>query len=202
MANVEHSTLTTTNLHENKGVSTATDNTVATAVTGATVWAKLTASNLTGTGNPFGAQLLHVKDEKGLGTNGGTFTSGSFRTRTLNTVKTNEIAGSSLTSNQITLPAGTYHIDASAQACAVDLHMAILHNVTDAVTVLNGTSERSVASNGQSHKSLVSGRFIIAGTKTLELRHQCTTTANNTGFGSATGMSTETYADVKIWKVA
>lgn len=92
MANVAHSTLTGSNLHENKGVAAASDNTVATAVTGATVWAKLTANNLTGTGNPFGAQLFHVQDQKASGTSGGTFTSGADRTRTLNTTVTNEIA--------------------------------------------------------------------------------------------------------------
>ena len=39
-----HSTLTGTELHENKGVSTASDNTVASATTGATVWRKVNSS--------------------------------------------------------------------------------------------------------------------------------------------------------------
>src|SRR6266516_1340078 len=99
MSNVEHSTLSGSNLHENKGASGASDNFVATATTGATVWKKLTDVNLTGTGNSFGAQLFHVRDEKSAGTVGGTFSSGAWRTRTLNTTKTNEIGSASLSSN-------------------------------------------------------------------------------------------------------
>src|SRR5882672_5303112 len=103
MANVEHSTLTTTNLHENKGVSAATDNTVATAVTGATVWAKLTAANLTGTGNPLGAQLFHVREEQTQGTESAmTYSSGSYVKVPLTTSVTNEIASASLATSQIT----------------------------------------------------------------------------------------------------
>ena len=53
-------------------------------------------------------KLLHMRDEKANGTQGGTFTSGSWYTRDLNTVVTNEINGASLSSNQFTLPAGDY----------------------------------------------------------------------------------------------
>lgn len=203
MANIEHSTLTTTNLHENKGVSTATDNTVATAVTGATVWAKLTASNLTGTGNSFGAQLLHVRDEKASGTSGGSATSGSYVTRTLQTTKTNEISGASLAANQITLPAGTYRIDASAPAYNVDGHQAILLNVTDATTPVVGTAEHSFSSSGALTRSIVKGTFTIAGTKVFELRHHVTTSFASRGLGYETGYgNVEVYAEVQIWKIA
>lgn len=43
---VEHKDLTEANLHDNKGVSVASDNTVATASSGATVWQKITSSNV------------------------------------------------------------------------------------------------------------------------------------------------------------
>jgi hypothetical protein len=48
-----HSTLAEAELHENKGVSTATDNTVATAVSGATAWQKVNA-NMIDTTSIFG----------------------------------------------------------------------------------------------------------------------------------------------------
>lgn len=41
-----HSALTGSNLHENKGVASASDNYVATATSGATVWKKITAANV------------------------------------------------------------------------------------------------------------------------------------------------------------
>jgi hypothetical protein len=44
MAN--HADLTGAELHENKGAATATDNFVATVTTGATVWKKITPSNI------------------------------------------------------------------------------------------------------------------------------------------------------------
>lgn len=204
MANVAHSTLTGSNLHENKGVSSATDNTVATAVSGATVWSKLTASNLTGTGNSFGAQLLHVQDQKASGTNGGTFSSGSWQTRTLNTTLTNEISSASLGSNQVTLPAGTYYLEASAIACRVGGHQTKWYNVTDASDTLIGTSEKCDDGGvGYGTRSFVAGRFTIAGSKVFELRHRCSNSASNTGFGDAAGFSVvEVYSDVRIWKVA
>ncbi len=42
------------------------------------------------------AEIFHVRDEQLQNTAGGTFTSGAWRTRTLNTVKTNTIGGASL----------------------------------------------------------------------------------------------------------
>jgi hypothetical protein len=62
-------------------------------------------------GGIFESALLHVRDEKSNGTAGGGSTSGSYETRTLNTVMTNEVSGASLTSNQIILPSGTYFIN-------------------------------------------------------------------------------------------
>jgi len=63
------------------------------------------------------ADLLHVIEEQAAGTNGhndGNFVSGAYRTRVLNKVLTNEISGASVASNQITLPAGTYFIEAQS----------------------------------------------------------------------------------------
>lgn len=202
MANVEHSTLTTTNLHENKGVSTATDNTVATAVSGSTVWAKLSAANLAGTGNPFGGQLFHCRDEKANTTAGGTFTAGIWQTRILNTVKTNEISGASLSSNRITLPAGTYWIDAVAPCVQVGKSKAALFNVTDASFTITGDNGANDTTIGWVAKNLVRGRFTIAAPKAFELQHICTSTQATQGFGAAASSGlVEVYAEVLIWKV-
>ncbi len=63
-------------------------------------------------GGKFESALFHVRDEKASGSHGGTSVAGSFQTRVLNTSLTNEISGASLSSNQITLPSGTYYINA------------------------------------------------------------------------------------------
>lgn len=210
MANVEHSTLTTTNLHENKGVSTATDNTVATAVSSATVWAKLTAANLTGTGNSFGAQLFHIRDQVSSGTGGQTFTTNTWNTRRLQTSVTNEIGSASLASNQIILPAGTYFIEAKAiwnngSSFGVKGQLR-LRNITDATTTLTGQSHNFTYSGsgitvGLNMLQSLQGRFTIAGSKTFELQQWAGSASNMTGGSATSSGENETYADVLIWKV-
>lgn len=155
-------------------------------------------------GNPLStSKLLHVRDEKANGTQGGTFTSGAFRTRDLNTVKTNTITGASLASNQITLPTGSYFVDAVAMAFRVDGHIAQLYNISDSsVTVLglNGTSGPSDTAQGTAR---VRGYFTIASSKVFELQHRCQTTGTTIGFGIRNECGqTEVYSDVLIWKVA
>jgi len=69
-----------------------------------------TALEFAAVSDNFSTQLFHVRDEKSNGVAGGNFTNGAWQTRTLNTSMTNEISGASLSSNQITLPSGTYFI--------------------------------------------------------------------------------------------
>ena len=148
----------------------------------------------------FGANLLHVRDEKASGTAAGVFNSGDWRTRTLNTSKTNEIAGASLASNQITLPAGTYYIDAWASAWAVTQHKAKLRDTTNSANLVIGSSEWTNNSTGGVSDSIVKGRFTLAAQAVLELQHYCNSPAN---FGTPASMNVvEVYAEVLIWKVA
>ena len=151
----------------------------------------------------FSTKLLHVRDEKGVSDHGGTFTSGSFLTRTLNTSLTNEISGASLSSNQITLPSGTYFIYASAPAYAVNRHTIRLRNITDSTDTLLGTSSYAENSTSVSNIAMVTGRFTISAQKTFEIQHRCQTTSATLGFGVSKDMSeTNVYTDVQIWKVA
>lgn len=46
MANVQHASLTGSSLHENKGVESASDNTIATASSGVTVWQKVSTDSI------------------------------------------------------------------------------------------------------------------------------------------------------------
>lgn len=149
--------------------------------------------------------LLHVRDEETAGTNAGTFTTGAWRTRVLNTVKTNEITGASLAANQIVLPAGTYWIEAQAPAMKVDRHKCKLRNVTDGTDAIVGSSEFSAAAiaDGVSTNSLLAGRLTIAAAKTFELQHQCQTTFATFGLGIACNFAVvEVYAEVRLWKLA
>ncbi|TGE04621.1 hypothetical protein [Hymenobacter fodinae] len=149
------------------------------------------------------APLLHMQDQKTSGTNGGTFSSGSDQTRTLNTIITNSISGASLAGNQITLPAGTYDVRGLVPAFRVDAHRAKLYNVTDGADVLVGQAAYSGAASGYAtSNSNVNGRFTINAQKVFEIRHRCSGGQINIGYGIAGAFGTEVYTDVEIRKVA
>lgn len=147
--------------------------------------------------------FLHIQDQRASTTSGGTFTAGSKTTRLLNTILTNTITGASLSSNQFTLPAGDYYIEASAPALSVDTHMCFIDNISDVVIELTGTSERALNANAHTTRSFVSGLISVASTKIYEVKHQCETTRATDGYGKATSFSTphEVYTEIKVWKV-
>lgn len=145
--------------------------------------------------------LLHVRDEKASGTNGGGFTSGAWQIRDLNTVLINEIQGAALSVNTITgLKAGVYEVDGSAPAFTVHNHQARLYDVTGATVLLFGTTEWTLASGITAvTRSLLRGRFTLSATSTLRLEHRCTTTRAADGFGpSASYGNVEVYSDLQI----
>ncbi len=115
-----------------------------------------------------GLQYFHARDEKPNGTTGGNSITGSQK-RTLNTVLRNTIAGASLAANNITLPAGTYRVHATAPAAGQVVHKAFLQNETDATTLFVGTSE-DPGSDSMS-RSVVIGSFTLAAQKTISLYH-------------------------------
>jgi hypothetical protein len=204
MANVAHSKLTGADLHENKGAAAATDDYVATVTSGATVWKKLTASNLTGTGNSFGAQLFHMREQKASGVASGSGSSPSWGTRLLDTSVTNEISSASLASNQFTLPAGTYHIKAFAAITAVASLNGVrlrVRNITDGSTALVGLNTYgSQSGTVPGTTAVLEGRFTIAGSKVFELQAYSNV---NSGIPPSSGSGeVEVYNDVLIWKVA
>jgi hypothetical protein len=204
MPTVAHKNLTGSDLHEPKGAAAATANKVYVSDGAASgSWQKLTASMLTTTGNPFGAQLLHCQQEVAGGVDGGTFTSGDWRKRSIgvSTAITNEITSATLTSNVISLPAGTYHVEASAPAYGVEEHVVRLYNTTDASLIMPGTAENSNSGSPTTTRSSLSGRFVLSGTKNIELQHRCAATKSTTGLGIASSFSASILADIKIWKV-
>ena len=157
-------------------------------------------------GGKFESALLHVRDEKSSGTDGGTNINGSpstFEPRTLNTVLTNEISGASLASNKITLPAGTYFIYARVPAFCVDRHKSRLRNVTDSSDTLIGSNQYFTPSVNVGGDSWIIGRFTIAGTKDFEIQYRNQSVRTNEGLGLGVGYGVlEVYTDVQIWKVA
>jgi len=147
-------------------------------------------------------QTMIVEDQKTSGTAGGTFTSGAWQTRTLNTEVLNGISGASLASNQITLPAGTYDVRFVAPAAGVSLHKAKICDITHSTDLIIGSSE-DIYNTASVTKSTGFGRFVLSGETVIELQHYCSATGSTQGFGQACGFSVvEVYAHVEIQKIA
>lgn len=149
----------------------------------------------------FNQSILWVREEQASGTAGGTFTSGAWRTRTLNTVKQNGISGASLASNQITLPAGTYTIEAILPTLNTNSSQGRLQNITDTSTSIIGQS--GVTGTTAGGFVFVRGIFTVPSstTKAFEIQHQCTTTRATDGFGFPSSLGTEVYTEVVIKKI-
>ncbi len=142
-----------------------------------------------------------ITDEKADTTAGGGFTSGSYQTRTLNTLDDTGM-GVTLSSDQFTLPKGKYFISASAPAYNVDDHKIKLRNITDSTDDIMGSSESSAAADTSTNRSELEGIINIPSTKTFELQHRCQTTKATDGFGLPMSFGdVEIYSQVKIEKL-
>lgn len=149
----------------------------------------------------FAHEILHVREEQSNTTYAGGTSAASTVTRVLNTVVKNEITGASLSSNQFTLPAGTYFIDASAPANEVDRHRISLKNATDNSTTLLGQGCAIDASISQTHARL-RGKFTITGAKAFEIRHYTESSRSVYGLGDYTNDGNNAiYTEVIVQKV-
>jgi len=144
-------------------------------------------------------EYIKIVDQKTLGTEGGTFTTGADRTRDLNTIVNNEGTSASLAANVITLTAGTYRFFISCPALRVEFHQAKLVNTTDTIEFL-GSSERSENTERNITRSFVCGKFTIAASKDFEVRHACAITEATSGFGEAGNLNAEIYTIAEFFK--
>jgi hypothetical protein len=152
----------------------------------------------------YGAKIKYAKlsDTKSSGTGGGTLSTSTWNTRTLNTEDNDADNIVSLSSNQFTLQAGTYRIRAQVPAYAVHRHKAKLRNVTDSVDVIIGSAEFCLSSSNIVTHSVIVGEFTITATKTYEVQHriEISNGANDAGPAWNVGVN-EVYTIVEIWKI-
>lgn len=155
-----------------------------------------------GGGGLYSAYLCY-QDQKSSGTNGGTFTSGAWRTRDLNTEVADTGGHGSVASNQLTLAAGTYRILAFAPAYQVNYHKLRLEDITNTATLLLGLSQHTGGSPTNSQTvAVLAGRFTLAASTVVELQHQCFSTSATNGLGVANSFGTEIYAHVELMREA
>jgi hypothetical protein len=160
----------------------------------ASAFKKLTFANLKAAVSSGGPDVV-LEDQKSSGTFGGTFTSGAWQTRTLNTKAHDPDGLITLSSNTFT-PSVDGWVEWSAPAYVVNYHATRLYNVTDSVVVKEGTSQYS---GGNADNSSTGGAPVVAG-KTYRLEHRCSVTGTTSGFGAAASVQTEVFARVKFFR--
>lgn len=150
------------------------------------------SGNFTGFTGRYVNDYVLVCDSKASGTAGGTFTSGAWRTRDINTELFDDGSICTLSSNQIILSGGIYHCDISCPAWVVGKHKARLYNISSASVLLNGTSEETNNSGFYaSTRSFIKGRIILPSTGAiLEVQHIASNTETSDGFGKACTLDT------------
>jgi hypothetical protein len=148
-----------------------------------------------------------IQERQSAGTNAGASTSGSFNTRVLNTIVSddNDVVVS-LSSNKIILAAGTYIISARVPACASNQQLAILYDVTNSADLLIGSVGQCFV-NGttwyNSVDSIVSGKITVAANVELEIRQRVTRSQATYGLGIAANLGkSEIYTSIEGFKVS
>ena len=141
-----------------------------------------------------------IADQKAQNTSAGTFTSGDWRTRDLNTEIADPDGIVSISSNQFTLGVGSYLIRWTCPAHAVGQHQTRLQNTTTAATIAVGLSQNAQAANLVTNNSDGRARVTLAGSTVLEIQHRCATTKSSDGLGVGGNFTTEQYTTVEIFK--
>jgi len=152
-----------------------------------------------------------ICDQKTAGTAGGTFTSGAWQTRDLDTEITDTSDIVAISSDQFTLGVGNYLVKWSAPACHVQEHQTRLYDVTGTAVIISGSSENAenvaagyVGTQNQiTNKSIGFARVTPSGDNIYRIEHRCADTQATYGFGMAGNFSElERYTMVEIYKEA
>ena len=154
-----------------------------------------------GTGNPISVAV--IADELANSNNAGGATAGSFQTRNLNTKISDPDGIVSISSNQFTLGAGTYHIYWQAPNYRGNAHKTALVDVTAGAYLEMGSNAYSGGDSGLP-QTISNGSFIHApsGSNVYEIRHRCERDQASNGFGVASSFTqVEIYTLVVITKL-
>lgn len=150
--------------------------------------------------------IIILRDQKAAGTDGGTFTSGAWQTRDLNTEIVDTGSHCSLAGNQFTLADGVYRIRARAPAHRVDPHQIRLFDIVAAAVVTEGgqlaygANADTVTTADDITAAHLTFRFTVTGgPRAYTIQHRCTTTRATDGFGSANNFGgPEIYTEVVL----
>lgn len=142
-----------------------------------------------------GGRVVLLQDQKSSGTDGGTFTAGSWVDRAIAEISDVWALASVTGGVTIGLAPGTWEFEVAAPAHRCGTHQARLYNVTDEAVAAVGISAISPTSDDASTVSHISGVLSIAGPswKSFKIQHRCGTTRATDGLGKACSFGTEVY---------
>lgn len=150
--------------------------------------------------------IIILRDQKASGTDGGTFTSGAWQTRDLNTEVCDTGGHCSLAGNQFTLADGVYRIWVTAPAHRVDQHQLRLFDVVAAAVVTEGgvlaygaNADTVTTADDITLATLIFRFTVTGGPRAYRIEHRCATTRATDGFGSANSFGgPEIYTEVRL----
>jgi len=165
--------------------------------------AVLTAAQLNDTVDNF-ADIAIFNETQASGTAGGATATGSFIKRTLNTTVVNNIAGCSIASSVVTLPAGTFLMYASGpfyQCAEVKIR---LQNTTAATTIGYGTNCYPDTTVACSTVSNVMTATTLSVSSTVELQYRAAAVRATAGLGNLNGFggNSEISSQLVIVRIA
>jgi hypothetical protein len=141
----------------------------------------------------FESQLLHITSAPQ-----NTSTTGSWTKLGIDTVRTNEVSGASLSSSVITLPAGTYFSMSTVQFYRTADYNARLRNVSDGIDLIIGSGGHTweQPNDAVTPAAHLNGRFTLAAQKNVELQYYV-------AVGTAQTTAQNGHPNqVLIWKIA
>ena len=146
---------------------------------------------------------VKVSDVK-INADGDALTTNTWVKRTLNTEDNDAGNLCSLSSNQITLAAGTYRCCIHVPAFQAERHCARLYNATAASVVIMGTAMYNYYDYANAMVcSEIVGQFVVAANQALEVQHYCTVGRSNSGGQKVFSDSTpNVYTVAEFWKIA
>ena len=183
------------------GVLTATNVSVGSSVTATSFFGS--GAGLTGISAGLFSSYAIIADQKSQGTDGGASSGGTWHTRDLNTELSDPDGIVSISSNQFTLQAGSYFIEARAPSYQPTRHRLKLYQTSgSAADVAFGTNEFMSYGSGTAVQTtaFLSCRITISTATTYEIRHYIQNSKSGNGLGVAVSQGVELYCLVKIFK--
>jgi len=138
-------------------------------------------------------------DQKAQNAAGGTFNSGAWQQRVLNSKQGDQDESVTLANNRFTLPIGRWWIKWESPAYLVSGHQSQLYNVTQGTIVKMGSSERSAAAGATVSRSHGSVLYDVPSPMQFVIQRRPPTSLWSNGAGLPTSFCAEIYTQVELY---